>query len=138
MVAAVGNDGERLSLYPAADLSVTGVAAVDAQDRKAEFSNYGNSSVSVAAPGVDLYGPYPAGAGFAWWSGTSFSTGLVAGEAALVYQLNGGGKDADGKVRSIIDDTARSLGTYDPVYGEQLGKGLIDVLAAVQQRSHRK
>ncbi|MBI2965284.1 MAG: S8 family serine peptidase [Chloroflexi bacterium] len=138
VVAAVGNDGEKLSLYPAADRSVTGVAAVDALNRKAEFSNYGNSSVSVAAPGVDLYGPYPAGAGFAWWSGTSFSTGLVAGEAALVYQLNAGGNDPDGRVRSIIDDTARSLGASDPVYGVQLGKGLIDVLAAVQYRSHRK
>lgn len=131
VVAAVGNDGEKLALYPATFDSVSGVAAVDSGNQKAGFSNYGNKSVAVAAPGVDLYGPYPAGAGFAWWSGTSFSTGLVAGEAALVYQVKAGGNDVDSKVRQAIADTARSLGAVDPVYGEHLGKGLIDVRAAV-------
>jgi subtilisin family serine protease len=39
--------------------------------------------VRVGAPGVSVYSTIPGG-GYASWSGTSMSTGLASGEAALV------------------------------------------------------
>lgn len=40
--------------YPA-NANVISVAATDENDQLASFSNYGNTSVDVAAPGVDIY-----------------------------------------------------------------------------------
>jgi hypothetical protein len=131
VVAAAGNQGQQLALYPAALTPVIGVAAVDGRGAKAGFSNYGNRSVAVAAPGVELYGPYPAGAGFAWWSGTSFSTALVSGEAALLAAALPGGDIR--RVYAVVDaitNSAKWLGSIDPVYGQHLGRGQVDVHAA--------
>ncbi|MCL6449474.1 MAG: S-layer homology domain-containing protein [Armatimonadetes bacterium] len=56
----------------------------------APFSNYGNV-VEVAAPGVNILSTFPAALqfsgpeeGYAWKSGTSFASALVAGLAALI------------------------------------------------------
>ncbi|MGW4791113.1 S8 family serine peptidase [Nonomuraea sp. NPDC004297] len=89
LVAAAGNDGERRIdsdyapySYPAAFPGVVSVGATDLRLRRAAFSNW-NSSVLVAAPGVDIMG---AGPGDEYWvgRGTSQATALVSGVAALV------------------------------------------------------
>ncbi|MBI2965886.1 MAG: S8 family serine peptidase, partial [Chloroflexi bacterium] len=133
VIAAAGNDGQKVALYPAAYDHVIGVGAVDSKNQKASFSNYGNRSVAVVAPGADLYGPYPVPGtmGMAYWSGTSFSTALVTGEAALLFQLEAGHRKAADRVTRTILESATSLEDIDPVYGDQLGRGLIDLYAAV-------
>ncbi|MEV0195370.1 S8 family serine peptidase [Nonomuraea sp. NPDC050691] len=88
LVAAAGNDGARRPgraapySYPAAFPGVVAVGATDRRLRRATFSN-GNSSVVVAAPGVDIMG---AGPGDQYWvgRGTSQATALVSGVAALI------------------------------------------------------
>ncbi|MEV0823268.1 type VII secretion-associated serine protease mycosin [Nonomuraea rubra] len=89
LVAAAGNDGDRQVegdfapySYPAAFPGVVSVGATDRRLRRASFSNW-NSSVLVAAPGVDIMG---AGPGDEYWvgRGTSQATALVSGVAALV------------------------------------------------------
>ncbi|MFG2076792.1 S8 family serine peptidase [Nonomuraea maritima] len=83
LVAAAGNEGDGATYsYPAALPGVVSVAATDRRLRRAAFSNR-NSSVLVAAPGVDIMG---AGPGGAYWvgRGTSQATALVSGVAALV------------------------------------------------------
>ncbi|MER7501869.1 S8 family serine peptidase [Nonomuraea pusilla] len=90
LVAAAGNDGDRPAAasgfapysYPAAFPGVVSVGATDRRLRRAGFSNW-NSSVVVAAPGVDIMG---AGPGDAYWvgRGTSQATALVSGVAALI------------------------------------------------------
>lgn len=83
LVAAAGNEGDGGPYsYPAALPGVVSVAATDRRLRRAAFSNR-NSSVLVAAPGVDIMG---AGPGGAYWvgRGTSQATALVSGVAALV------------------------------------------------------
>ncbi|MGW0804390.1 S8 family serine peptidase [Nonomuraea sp. NPDC002799] len=89
LVAAAGNDGDRKIdgdfapySYPAAFPGVVAVAATDRRLRRAAFSNW-NSSVLVAAPGVDIMG---AGPGDEYWvgRGTSQATALVSGIAALI------------------------------------------------------
>ena len=109
LVAAAGNGGSedppdptRL-VYPAANDEVIAVAATDRFDNLASFSTFGNSWVSMMAPGDNILStvpveiceyysyltgePYdPATEGcLTWNSGTSMASPHVAGAAALVW-----------------------------------------------------
>jgi subtilisin family serine protease len=65
IVAAAGNDGANLDVeqsWPAASeaTNVISVAATDRNDQLADFSNYGPTSVDLAAPGVEVTSTLPA------------------------------------------------------------------------------
>jgi subtilisin family serine protease len=85
-VAAVGNDNSSSLMYPAALANVMGVASTSNNDVRSSFSNYGAQQVWVAAPGEAIITTYPWGSYAAGW-GTSFSTPIVSGEAALLVGL---------------------------------------------------
>jgi subtilisin family serine protease len=86
MVSAAGNLGvDSVQFYPASDIKVLMVAALDSSDVKAPFSNY-HAKVAVSAPGVGIYGPFYDGA-YAIGAGTSFATPFVTGECALLWSL---------------------------------------------------
>lgn len=128
LVAAVGNEHEDTDLdpqYPANLAQVIGVAALDRDSRKAEFSNFG-SRVSVAAPGVSLISTYPGG-DYAVWSGTSFAAPLTTAQGALLLAESPG---AD--VRRISEETAESIDHLNLAFSGKLGKGRINPLAALE------
>jgi hypothetical protein len=87
VVAAAGNDGTTAPVYPAAYPGVVAVGATDASGGRAAFSNYGNY-VDVYAPGAAVVAPGARSLSGAermlTESGTSFSSALVAGVAALL------------------------------------------------------
>ena len=87
-VASVGNDGSASLVYPAALDNVMGVASTTDLDTRSSFSNYGAAQVWVAAPGEAIITTYPWGSYAAGW-GTSFSTPLVSGAAALLVGMQG-------------------------------------------------
>ena len=87
-VMAAGNNGrnvDRRENYPSGyEMSNSiSVAATDRNDRLANFSNYGQQEVDIAAPGVQTYSTIPDGR-YGFKSGTSMATPHVSGAAVLM------------------------------------------------------
>ena len=124
VVASAGNDNSAAAQYPAAYSGVISAAATDLTDKKASFSNYG-STIYVTAPGVNLISAYPGGR-YAMGSGTSFSTALVSGEAALLHSVRWTG------TRTAVANGAINVDAKNPNYAGQLGFGRIDAMRSLQ------
>lgn len=119
-VASSGNDGSQEVVYPAALKGVMGVASTNDFDQRSSFSNYGNQVVWVAAPGENTVTTYPFGT-YSVSSGTSFSSPLVAGTAALILNLKPGANQSQ----------AAAAIAHARWIGYNMGNGRLDVYAAL-------
>jgi subtilisin family serine protease len=118
-VAAVGNSGQQTTqIYPANYNNVIAVASVNNQDQRSSFSNYGNSLVTVAAPGEGVITTYPGTNNYAAGWGTSFSTPLVAGGVALLFQFNSNASEP--AVQAALSNGAVNV-------GQGLGAGVVNL-----------
>jgi subtilisin-like proprotein convertase family protein/subtilisin family serine protease len=128
IVAAMGNDGvnpERYGYYayPAAHPKVLAVGAVDQDNRRADFSNYGHYK-HVMAPGVEIRSTYLS-SDYADLNGTSMATPFVSGLAALIKSA--ASDLTPDEIIETIRQTAASAGNYTKEYGY----GVVDALKAV-------
>jgi thermitase len=138
VIAAAGNSGSNIKMYPAAYDEVVAVTATDSSDNPAYFTNYGDW-VEVAAPGVDIYSTMPTyhvtmndqgySMNYTYMSGTSMACPHAAGVAALIWsQFPNATRDW---VRAQLRFTADDLG--DPGFDEYYGFGRINAKNAVEQ-----
>ena len=143
LFAAAGNDylSGNPKLYPAAYEGVVAVGATDNLDRRASYSQTGDY-IQFVAPGGDPYGDDDAdpnhwitstwrrasGTSYAMASGTSQSSPIAAGLAALIWSVKP--ELSSDEVLEIMRSTAVDLGRpgWDPEYGY----GRIDVGAALR------
>ena len=116
IVCAAGNDSSNTANFcPAHIESIIVVAAIDDDEDRAYFSNYGNS-VDVAAPGVDILSCIPGGQ-YSYLQGTSMASPHVAALAAMI-KLNFP-NSTPGQIESTLKSCCRDLGTsgWDAYYG---------------------
>ncbi len=140
-VGFLGENIDRFPTYPACsdngENQVLGVAALDGNDKKASFSDYGAKCVDLAAPGValtstqailpeiGLHSPYGSN-----WSGTSFAAPLVAGVVALMISANL--ELSQERVYEIVLETGDNIDKKNLVYAGKIGVK-IDADVAVKQ-----
>lgn len=127
VVAAAGNTGRDTPQFPAASPCAIAVTAVNKGRVREPYANYG-TWVNLSAPGKRILSAYPSN-NYAWWSGTSMATPLVAGQVALLK-----GYDSTltlTQVGNLISATAISLDARNQRYEGLLGQGQIDIGASL-------
>jgi len=123
LVSAAGNLGPKAPpQFPGADAHVIAATATDSNDKRFAGANVG-AYVAISAPGVDVLLPAPGG-GYAMETGTSVSSALVAGVAALMMERTPALKPDE--VRARLSASARPLGARP-----EFGAGLVDAQKAV-------
>jgi subtilisin family serine protease len=131
-----------VQLGNANDIAVSATGPKDLQDfdHIASYSNYGVSTIDVAAPGGDyrnypnpgwwydmMLSTFPFPTGWGWMAGTSQAAPVVSGIAALIVSKYGHMKP--NRLKQKIIESADDLGKpgADPIYG----KGRVNAAQAV-------
>jgi subtilisin family serine protease len=157
VIAAAGNDAidqdnDKNPVYPAAYASeldnIIVVAATDSSNQLASFSNWGATSVQIAAPGVKIFSTTPPAEfdGDATiyndvittyqasttqnfevdWNGTSMAAPFVAGAAALVWS-----KYPDENYLQIKNRILNAAKPVATLQGKVASGGVLDVSASL-------
>ena len=121
VVAASGNSGGTRPMYPAAYERVVAVGATDLNDRMTWFTDHG-PWLDVVAPGIDIVSTVPRNR-YAIGDGTSFSSPLVAGAAALA--LSEHRRWSVSQLRAALIRGAADAGPVGP--DPFTGVGVVDV-----------
>jgi len=130
---AAGNDGSSSADYMGSRSDIINVAATDANDCKADFSNYG-TWVDISAPGTGIWSSYhshddPQSDYVAAIDGTSMSSPLAASVAALIWSKNPTWTAS--QVEQQLYDSA------DDIYGLSCNSSYIGKLGAGRINAHK-
>ncbi|GAB5405863.1 MAG: hypothetical protein Aurels2KO_40940 [Aureliella sp.] len=123
-VAAAGNSGtdnDVVANYPSGyDLDgIISVAATDHNDQLAGFSQFGATTVDIAAPGVDILST-TVGGGYGLNSGTSMASPHVAGVVGLLAGANPAANVAELKAAVLLGADPLAQLSGDVVTGARL------------------
>ena len=136
-----GQDNDSTPFWPSNfDLdNVIAVAAVDHNDSKPLFSNYGATTVDLAAPGVNILSTVPNN-GYGLNTGTSMASPHVAGVIGLVRDLHPDWDYAEA-IHQVLqsalggDRHRRCRSIHGPVELIQVGQAVNKLLDERQQGS---
>jgi subtilisin family serine protease len=123
IMAAAGNDGGAVNYPGAYSESVIAVAALDANDKIADFSSRGKG-VAFIAPGVGVKSSVPGGK-YDWYDGTSMATPHMTGLAALAVSRGAKGFDA---VKAALTKAAEPIKGLKPT---EQGAGVVNAAKLV-------
>lgn len=137
--STINNDTSDKRGYPASydHTNIISVAAVDVQNKLASFSNYGATTVDIAAPGVKVFST-TVGSKYsdsvipmlgANWDGTSMACPHVAGAAALYWSAHP--EKTFAQVKAAILTSAVSIPSLQ---GKTLTGGKLNVEKLMQQQ----
>jgi len=131
-----GNNNDQRPSYPASlrSANVISVAAIDRNDARGSFSHYGQQSVDIGAPGVDILST-TINNGYDSYSGTSMAAPHVAGAAALVWEQTFSNPQQTSaqmiRVRDLIYSHARPIPALRDFWGHaapaQVPGGVLDI-----------
>ena len=129
-VAAAGNDAANADKRPHFPSgyklpNVISVAALDRKDELASFSNYGEKSVHVAAPGKEILSTW-LGKAYEEHSGTSMATPFVAGVAGLVLSV-----EPNLSVKELRERLFTTVDRLDSLQGKVVTGGRVNAARAV-------
>ncbi|MGN0506222.1 MAG: S8 family serine peptidase [Lachnospiraceae bacterium] len=129
-VTAAGNEASNNNstpVYPASFRlpNVISVAFIDAFGNLASSSNYGTSTVDIAAPGQDIYSTLVGTYGYS--SGSSMAAPHVTGLAAMIYAYRD--EIYPSQVKDLIINTMKPLSSLDAYL---IHPGIPDALAAIR------
>lgn len=145
LVAASGNGGsdgvgDPQVAYPAAYDNVIAVGAVDSNDVRASFSNYG-PELAIVAPGQQIYSTMPTytvtenskgySLTYSYMSGTSMATPMVAGVVALMISKKPLMTQSDVRTALINTTNKNMTYTYTNGWNNQVGYGRVNAANAV-------
>jgi len=135
------NDTDSRPAYPASydQDTILSVAALDVEDKLGSFSNWGEKTVDIGAPGVKVFSTIPGNdyqdtvINFppllvATWDGTSMSAPHVSGAAALYLSANPDATYAD--LKKAIIDSAETISSLD---GKSVSNGKLNVKAMMEE-----
>ncbi len=148
VVAAAGNGqrvdgvGRNLNVNPGSPVCndgkynmVIGVAAVDDDDTKTSWSDYGSNCIDLSAPGREIlstarttHGNYT-NPDYSYGDGTSFAAPLVAGAAALIKAKYPAATNV--QIADVLHRSADSINAVNPNYSGHLGAGRLNVYRAL-------
>jgi subtilisin family serine protease len=132
VVAAAGNDGvdtDRFRYYPA-NYEVKNILSVTATDnlrRMTKFANYGLTTAHLAAPGENIRST-AVGGGYIELSGTSQSTALASGVAALLLA------QAPMSVSELIDKIKAGSLFEDSLVGRSVQPGILNTYRSLAMK----
>lgn len=115
--SSAGNSGGSVS-YPAAYSTVMAISSSTSSDAMSSFSNFG-SQIELIAPGSSILSTYKGG-GYATLSGTSMSSPMAAGAAALAWSASP--SSTRDQIRNLLKSSAENIG----LSASRQGSGLVD------------
>ncbi|MCB0819046.1 MAG: S8 family peptidase [Bacteroidetes bacterium] len=129
-----GNDNNERLFYPASYPYAVSIGASDAQDLKADFSNFG-SRLDLFAPGDLILSTWTNG-GYARSGGTSMSSPLTAGCAAILRSAypQFSGQQILYQLRTTADPI--DLLTGNSAYAGKMGSGRVNLFRALSEAGH--
>jgi subtilisin family serine protease len=129
IVCSSGNDNSSAIGFPASHTKTIAVGAINQNNFRADFSNYG-SGLDIVAPGKDIYST-SLNNSYYTSSGTSFAAPQVAGVAALMLSVNP--TLTPSQIRSKLRSSCTKLPgySYNSGWNNEVGYGLLNAYGAV-------